>query len=42
MLDRIIEAINDKDLEVTIGDRDIYNANRRETNRQNRLLGRAY
>lgn len=42
MLDRIIEAINDKDLDVTIGDRDIYNANRRETNRQNRLLGRAY
>lgn len=42
MLDRIIEAINDKDLDVTIGDRDIYNANRRETNRQSRLLGRAY
>ena len=42
MLDRIIEAINDKDLDVTIGDRDIYNANKRETNRQNRLLGRAY
>ena len=42
MLDRIIEAINDKDFDVTIGDKDIYNANRRETNRQNRLLGRAY
>ena len=41
-VDRIIEAINDKDLDVTIGDRDIYNANKRETNRQNRLLGRAY
>lgn len=42
MLDRIIDAINDKDFDVTIGDRDIYNANKRETNRQNRLLGRAY
>lgn len=42
MLERVIDAINDKDLDVNIGDRDIYNANLRETNKQNRLLGRAY
>ena len=42
MLERVVEAINNKDLEVSIGDSDIYNANKRETNRQNRLLGRAY
>lgn len=42
MLGRVIDAINSKDFEVTIGDSDIYNANKRETNRQQRLLGRAY
>jgi len=42
MLGRVIDAINNKDFEVTIGDNDIYNANKRETNRQQRLLGRAY
>ena len=42
LLDKILEAINNKDLDVVIGDKDIYNANRRETNKQNRLLGRAY
>lgn len=42
MLGRVIDAINNKDFDVTIGDNDIYNANKRETNRQQRLLGRAY
>ena len=42
MLEKVIDAINNKDFDVTIGDSEIYNANKRETNRQNRLLGRAY